>query len=66
MAGRKPKPSIVSVDGAKEFQILQDFLIICGCSSGIGAFFFLQSISTKCKTFFVDVHSYVNCGIIHL
>ena len=60
------KISIVSVNGTKKLQIFQNLFVIGFCFLVVRSFLIFNCHLAKCKTFFVNIHSYVNCVIIHL
>ena len=60
------KFSIVSVNGTRKLQIFQNLFVIGFCFLVVRSFLIFNCHWAKYKTFFVNIHSYVNCVIIHL
>ena len=58
--------SIVSVVETHGLDVVDDFAVMAVNLLGILSLFFLVCITTERKSFFVYIHSYVNCAIIHL
>ena len=60
------KYGVISIVKAHGIQIIEDFTVVCLYFLAVFRLFFLICIAAERKTFFVYIHSYVNCGIIHL
>jgi hypothetical protein len=57
---------IVAVMETHGFQIAEDFTVMGFGSLDVLDLFLLIGVASKSKTFLVNIHSDVNCGILHV
>ena len=57
---------IVAVMETHSFQITDDFAVVSFGSLEVLSLLFLVGVAGKRETFFVNIHSDVNCGMLHM